>query len=145
MKIILAVLLLSASLPGCPDHKPQQQDKPAATPSRVPYQRFMPIAPLPYESALWHGAFALDTKTGQLCKTISWQITGTTDLVQSLNQIKTCLELYTKYPDQGTEIRSQPTVITSREKPPPGTKKINSSGDEVVWDGEQWKLMEPEK
>jgi hypothetical protein len=142
MKRILAVLLLSASLPGCQDNKPQQQDKPAATPSPVPYQRFMPIAPLPYESALWHGAFALDTKTGQLCKTISWQSPGTTDLVQSLNQVKTCLELYAEYPDQ-----PGPTVTKSGLppgwEPAPGTKKINSSGDVVIWDGKQWKLYVP--
>jgi hypothetical protein len=47
----------------------QPQSQP---PAPQPYQRFVPIAPesVMAEGIPWHGFFALDTKTGSLCRTV---------------------------------------------------------------------------
>jgi hypothetical protein len=63
----LAVLAIIAVLTGCETSQP---------PATLPYQRFVPI---PAETVMtegvpWHGFFALDTKTGELCTTVSYNI-----------------------------------------------------------------------
>lgn len=39
-------------------------------------QRFLPISPTEpdRQGVPWHGFFALDTETGQLCRTADWQL-----------------------------------------------------------------------
>jgi hypothetical protein len=76
--VILAAILLQQT--GC--DQPATAPKPAtpaapATPDRTNYQRFVPIPP---ETGLtgvpWSGDVALDTMTGQLCKTHEKDIKG---------------------------------------------------------------------
>ena len=62
------------------------------------YQRFVPIAAdivggsAIREGVPWHGFFALDTKTGQLCRTTGYALQGFQGLPE-------CIQLYQKYPD----------------------------------------------
>lgn len=94
--LVSCIFLLQA---GCdPTTKPQS---PAKTSVRPPnYQRFIPV---PREANLagvpWSGSLALDTLTGQLCKTYDLKTEGWRDLVS-------CFDLYYKTPktqDQSTE------------------------------------------
>ena len=66
---------------------------------RLPhYQRFVPIANPDVlggparEVIPWHGFFALDTKTGQLCRTTGYALQGFQGLPE-------CMKLYQQYPD----------------------------------------------
>ena len=45
-------------------------------PPEMPYQRFVPVLAeaVMTEGVPWHGFFALDTKTGELCTTVSYDI-----------------------------------------------------------------------
>jgi hypothetical protein len=68
---LIFVLTFVAMLAGCYPAQPHNQAPPPTL-----HQRFLPIAG---ESALtegvpWHGFFALDTKTGELCTTVSYNI-----------------------------------------------------------------------
>ncbi len=68
---LISVLMFIAMLAGCYSAQPQNQAPPPKQ-----YQRFLPIAA---ESALtegvpWHGFFALDSKTGELYTTVSYNI-----------------------------------------------------------------------
>jgi hypothetical protein len=67
----LLVLLQANGCDNAPT-KPTVPEKPAA------YQRFVPIPRQPenLQGVPWSGAFALDTKTGQLCKTYDWESTS---------------------------------------------------------------------
>jgi hypothetical protein len=91
--ICVAFVLLS----GCDHHGSHQ----AAT--KQPYQRFVPISvPIPKEPANptglpWAGAFALDTKTGQLCYT--YQIRENIITSESLLTLPYCNNLFKQYPD----------------------------------------------
>jgi len=71
-----STLCLLFALSGC-DELLQKQDTKKPEPSPVlptAYQRFVPIVPAPSGYAPmrvpWHGFFALDTKTGTLCRTV---------------------------------------------------------------------------
>jgi hypothetical protein len=72
MKMRLTGIVASSlvfAMSGCSQLDPPQ------VPTKQPYQRFLPISvPIPKEPSNpnglpWVGAFALDTKTGQLCWT----------------------------------------------------------------------------
>jgi hypothetical protein len=78
MRIKLAIPLVLLSLFGCtaqPDRTDEKFDKthPVAATSQQPvgYQRFVPVPRQPENltGIPWSGAFALDTMTGQLCRT----------------------------------------------------------------------------
>ena len=105
MKRIVAMLLLSASLPGCPEKK--TTDAPAtAKPVPVTYQRFVPIAPIPTSTFM---DFALDTKTGQLCKTWKGQLLPINERTLDSIGLPLCIDLYAKDPDQSTGESEQTT------------------------------------
>jgi hypothetical protein len=78
----------------------QQGPQPAAV--KQPYQRFVPISvPIPREPGNptglpWAGAFALDTKTGQLCWTYNVGENRTSNLFPN---IPYCSVLFTEHPD----------------------------------------------
>jgi hypothetical protein len=86
--LVLGLLLVEVSvLTGCS----QKKDPPH-------YQRFLPITnPDTFggparEVIPWHGFFALDTKTGQLCRTTAYGL-------QSFQGLPECVVLLQKYPD----------------------------------------------
>jgi hypothetical protein len=60
----LVMLVLAITLAGCDSSQP--------LPAKPQYQRFVPIPTDGFfsEGIPWHGYFALDTKTGTLCRTI---------------------------------------------------------------------------
>jgi len=68
---LIFILMLIAMLAGC--YSPQPQNQP---PPPTQYQRFLPIAAenSPTEGVTWHGFFALDTKTGELCTTVRYNV-----------------------------------------------------------------------
>jgi len=84
-------------LSGCGRHSQHQ----AAT--KQTYQRFVPISvSIPKEPSNptglpWVGAFALDTKTGQLCYT--YRIRENIVFNESLLTLPTCSDLFRQYPD----------------------------------------------
>jgi hypothetical protein len=66
------IIALTIALTGCGSFQPQSTMLPV-----TPYcQRFVPIPAdyLPTQGIPWHGFFALDTKTGELCTTVSYDI-----------------------------------------------------------------------
>jgi hypothetical protein len=135
---MLSVLGVLIAIPGCPTNKPPQSPTPWR-PASPPYQRFVPITSVP---ASGFSDFALDTKTGQLCRTWKGQTLPKNERMEPLLSLPLCLDLYAEYPDQPG------AIVTKSELPPgwdpdPGTRKINSSGDVVEWDGKQWKLLIP--
>jgi hypothetical protein len=89
---ILAVLALVSIATGC--NSPQSHRQPQA----MHYQRFVPIPPdtIPAEGVPWHGYFALDTKTGTLCRTIIYH-----DFPKGAwaNDIPACSQVLTANPD----------------------------------------------
>jgi hypothetical protein len=87
LRLIIASILTLA-LAGC-EQAPQI--------IKPPYQRFVPVPREPNLTGLpWSGAFALDTKTGQLC----W----TYDIVNHTNNlwpnVPPCSSLFHQYPDK---------------------------------------------
>jgi hypothetical protein len=87
MKIAVALtaaLFLFQQADGCDDAKPT----PAPTPP-PPINRFVPVAN--------HGSsdVALDTATGQLCRTWEWQYRGANNpMAGGIDTLPTCLSLY---------------------------------------------------
>ena len=63
----VALSAMATFLTGCDTSQP-----PSQPPAKPHYQRFVPIAPevVMTEGVPWHGFFALDTKTGTLCRTM---------------------------------------------------------------------------
>jgi hypothetical protein len=72
-----------------------------------PYQRFIPVPRQPENltGTPWSGAFALDTKTGQLCFTYNTNVKGWDGLPQ-------CLQLLKDYPDTQAATSSAATDAT---------------------------------
>ena len=66
MKTLFALALCLCVL-GCQRSRPHL---------KADYQRFLPIQPTNgmMEGIPWHGFFALDTKTGSLCRTVSYDV-----------------------------------------------------------------------
>jgi hypothetical protein len=64
------------------------------------YQRFLPIAPMTGSmmGVPWHGYFALDTKTGQLCKAMAWEFQGNklSGFEGIVNGLPLCKDLFGK-------------------------------------------------
>ncbi len=83
---VSAMLLVS----GCAapsQQTPQAVSKPPK--STVEYQRFVPIGPDTTKQGVpWFVFFALDTKTGLLCRTADWQ------LKDSWGTLPTCYDLF---------------------------------------------------
>lgn len=89
----LAVLALAVILTGCDSSQPQSTTPPA----KPHYQRFVPIPADAFftQGIPWHGYFALDTKTGTLCKTIAFP----KDMPQWTNDIPSCSDMAARDPD----------------------------------------------
>jgi hypothetical protein len=71
-----------------------QQQRPQPPPKPTYQQRFIPIhrEPQNVEGVPWSGAFALDTKTGQLCET--YELSN-----DKWAAIPRCYDLYRNFPD----------------------------------------------
>ncbi|MSO19974.1 MAG: hypothetical protein EXQ56_05830 [Acidobacteria bacterium] len=78
MNKVAFTLMLALILQGCTS----SSQTPAPVPLPQPYQRFVPVATSDRD-------FALDTKTGQLCKTWSWTITDA-----PLSSLPLCSDLH---------------------------------------------------
>src|SRR5271165_396526 len=78
---------------GCSSPSQQSTPKPVTIQSQqgeVAYQRFVPVGPDSSKQGVpWVGFFALDTKTGQLCRTADWEFKE-----QNWATIPTCYSLY---------------------------------------------------
>jgi hypothetical protein len=88
----LAALLTVVVLAGCDQAKTEQKPDSPKQPSPH-YQRFVPIQPSHVNGVPWHGALALDTKTGQLCTT--YPLVNNKDW----DALPTCEQLFIGYPD----------------------------------------------
>jgi len=86
------VSALFLPLAAC-DQKPAPSS-PVPIQSPVPYQRFIPMPRQPenVQGVPWSGAFALDTRTGQLCLTYEG------DVGKDWQSLPTCLALFNQYP-----------------------------------------------
>ncbi len=74
---------------------PQNSRSAAPVPRSNGYQRFIPMPRQPENvtGVPWSGAFALDSKTGQLCKTYDG------GLDEKWASLPTCLALFRSFPD----------------------------------------------
>jgi len=86
----LAFMMLLLQTNGC-----DQSPHPVAASKAAPYQRFVPMPRQPenVQGVPWSGAFALDTKTGQLCRTYDGGVT------EKWDGLVPCIDLFNKYPD----------------------------------------------
>jgi hypothetical protein len=93
MRKSLSVLVLVFGVSGCVAVAQQRNPSAADAESHeISNQRFLPISPSPQfiQGVPWHGFFALDTQTGQLCRTTIFEFTkGGTDF----NSLPTCFSL----------------------------------------------------
>lgn len=89
----LAALVIALMLGGCNSLQPQS----AATPAKTNYQRFVPIPVNGFfmQGIPWHGYFALDTKTGTLCKTVTFP----KDMPAWTNDVPSCSEIFLRDPN----------------------------------------------
>ena len=94
-KWILALSCV-AVLTGCDSSQPQPQSTPP--PAKPHYQRFVPIPAGGFfiQGVPWHGFFALDTKTGTLCKTMKQDFSGSG---QWANDVPSCSQVLAANPD----------------------------------------------
>lgn len=73
MRLLIVTTILLLGLQAC---NPVKQAEPVVN-SEPCYQRFIPIAsPTPLFAGMQPANFALDTSTGQLCKTWDWVSVG---------------------------------------------------------------------
>ncbi len=88
MTAVFALILFCLS--GCE----QQTGQTAPQPVKPAYQRFVPIhrEPATLTGVPWSGAFALDTKTGQLCQTY---VSSNAEW----DAVPLCFDLYKRFPD----------------------------------------------
>ena len=96
MKKLVPIPVASLALAGCTEEKRPTPPPPVVQPPAEPaYQRFVPVS----RTAIAPD-FALDTKTGQLRKTWDWHYKDETKAREPyLQDLSTCLALYTAYPD----------------------------------------------
>jgi uncharacterized lipoprotein YajG len=87
LALVVSILILSS----CAQQPPPQIVK-------QPYQRFVPVPRQPADlmGLPWSGAFALDTKSGQLCWTYDVKNSSQSDMWPVLPY---CSALRTLYPD----------------------------------------------
>lgn len=93
VKRLLAGLILAViTSVGC-----EQKEQPRVAQPKQHYQRFIPVPREPSNVNIlllpWSGFFALDSKTGRLCRTYHMQ---TND---DWNNIPSCFDLFQEYPD----------------------------------------------
>lgn len=124
----VCALLPAVLLVGCAERTPLTPQPKETT--FVPYQRFVPIMGHPenLKGEEWHGTYALDTWTGQLCIPYNPVAFG------EVSAIPTCEKLFGDVPPPGSKIREWDDLASE------GDKKINSSGDHVVFHDGKWQL-----
>lgn len=95
-RALLVILPIIVALAGCDATQPQAQNKPIA---KSHYQRFVPIESekIMTDGVPWHGYFALDTKTGNLCSTIKGRVFKGAG--EWANDIPSCDQLLAANPD----------------------------------------------
>jgi hypothetical protein len=124
LKVFLLAFL--AGLPSCAPTNDKTTHREALPPEKPPaYQRFLPIPPNSANVFPWSGDFALDTKTGTLCKTWPGQLTPITEKTEALTSLPQCLDLYETYPDQKASGARQEPLGSAPEKdkdPVPGNE-----------------------
>lgn len=93
----ILALLCATVLTGCGSLKPQNTTPPA----KPHYQRFVPIPADGFftEGVPWHGYFALDTKTGSLCVTLTSAIKTFKGPSEWANDVPNCSRLLADAPD----------------------------------------------
>jgi hypothetical protein len=92
LALLLVASLLLMGQSACLPERSKQTPAPAPM-VQQPYQRFVRIASFPAGQLNW----ALDTKTGQVCRTWDWQVVGEKPNPKGLQidlSTPTCLELY---------------------------------------------------
>lgn len=101
--VSVASLAAAFSLIGC---YPTPQTATKVAPANIPtksFQRFLPVSPAEENRSVpWHAFFALDTQTGQLCRT--------TILVLNDNYmagVPTCYSLYREVDQSGRPEQSK--------------------------------------
>jgi len=97
--ILLTICLTLASCEQKDSRAPTlSQAQSAAKTQSVPYQRFIPMPRQPSDviGVPWSGAFALDTKTGQLCLTYKG------NFKEQWASLPECVDLLTQFPDGDT-------------------------------------------
>lgn len=92
MKPTLATILFLILIAGCGDN----QSRPSSPPVVQPVNRFIQVHS--GNTGPWY--IALDTQTGQLCKTYPWPDEQNKQLIQGLPE---CFYLYGAYPSIGTK------------------------------------------
>ncbi len=98
--LLLSGIFSSLLLLGCDELEQKGAGPPQTTMVSKPhYQRFLPVPPVSSGTVgvPWNGYFALDTKTGQLCRTVGVVFSGASYSV--VNNAPLCSVLYTSYPD----------------------------------------------
>jgi hypothetical protein len=124
MRTLLPIVILSLVISGCsPYGQPQSQ-------------RFLPIAPplQASEGVPWHGFFALDTQTGQLCRTADFKFARAANDVPAspAAQPKTWEELKRQAAQPQTPEDNRPPPKTAEEylkrlaEPQPGNVNFNA-------------------
>jgi hypothetical protein len=116
MKIIACFAASFLFLQGCTEHSPSPPQQPATSPTAL-YQRFVPIVghPESLKGDAWHGTYALDTLTGQLC------IPYDPAAFNEISAIPSCATLLSGTPTEGAT-------------------KVNSTGDHVAFHDGKWQL-----
>jgi len=99
-KAAFAALLLLLS--GCSALDQQKTTTTAEPKIQAVYQRFVPVSPPSglTQGVPWHGFFALDTETGQLCLTTNFVLSSSG---RDWDTLPTCKELFdseTKVPNR---------------------------------------------
>ena len=96
-KVGIAVLAIAITLAGCDSTRPQSTTPPA----KPQYQRFVSIATDGFfiEGIPWHGYFALDTKTGTLCRTIKFKVFPKGSPIEWANDVPSCNDILAANPD----------------------------------------------
>jgi hypothetical protein len=87
----LAVVAITITMTGCDSVQPQG----TAPPAKPQYQRFVPIPTGSFFIAgiPWHGYFALDTKTGTLCRTIKFKVFPKGSPIEWANDVPSCNDI----------------------------------------------------
>jgi len=91
VKALLACIVLFSALQGCDQNQPTARTEPMEC--RAGYQRFVPIMSNTVVAGLRVGAVALDTKTGLVCATQTYEQYG----------YPLCIDLYKNYSDSPTQ------------------------------------------
>lgn len=84
----ISIILLLVALGSCV--RPSQINEPAHQTATFDFQRFVPISSsTPLYEGVHTANFALDTKTGRMCKTWDWAVLG-----NSIGELPLCYSIF---------------------------------------------------